>query len=321
MTGLLDGRVVLVTGAGRGLGRAHALELAGHGARVVVNDIGVALAGGRTGEDPAADVVAEIRAAGGTAVACHDDIATWAGAAAAVDRGIAEFGALDGLVANAGVLRKVELADLAEEDLDVLVGVHLRGTAACLRHALRYWRDRHERGEPRDAAVVTTFSEAAVVSLPGYTVYGGVKAAIAQLTTTASREAARYGVRVNGYAPRAATRMRIGVDTDETEGPWATGATSPLVAWLLSGRARGVTGRLFQTVGGAVAPCTQWATGEYALPRPGRHRLEVDELDGLLTPEWLGPGLGDPVLAGLVTEQGRPTGEGGTQWESATSST
>lgn len=298
---LLEGKTMLVTGAGRGIGRAHAIELARQGAHIVVNDLGTDVRGGGTDGMLANQVVTEIEKAGGIAVASHDDVSSWSGSLAAVRRAIDTFGTLDGLVNNAGALRKVELADLAEDDFDALVDVHLKGSFGCAHHALAYWRERHRDGAEPRAAIVSTFSEAALVSLPGYAAYGAAKAGIVQLTTVGSREAGAYGVRLNAYAPRAVTRMTRGVGDDnaDADDPMAPANSSPLVVWLLSELSLHVTGQVFQTVGGGIARCSPWSVGEMVWPSGDRYRFDPHEIGNVLNARVFGCrfpelGLADP---------------------------
>ncbi|MDT7668464.1 MAG: hypothetical protein QOC74_1247, partial [Pseudonocardiales bacterium] len=207
MSGLCAGRVVIVTGAGRGLGRAHALAFAAEGARVVVNDVGAALDGSGGSAGPAAEVVAEIRAAGGEAVADGEDVADWAGAARLVAHAVGEFGRLDVLVNNAGILRDRMVVSLDEGEWDAVLRVHLKGHAATLHHAAAHWRARGKAGEPVDARVVNTSSGAGLLGSVGQGSYSTAKAGILGLTMVAAAELARYGVTVNAIAPAARTRM------------------------------------------------------------------------------------------------------------------
>ncbi|HEY8481772.1 MAG TPA: SDR family oxidoreductase [Spirillospora sp.] len=253
-------RVVAVTGAGRGLGRAHALEFARQGARVVVNDLGVARDGtGGGSQGPAHEVVREIEALGGEAVASTDDIATDAGAAALVDTALGAFGRLDTLVNNAGFLRDRMLVNMDEEEWDAVVRVHLKGHFLPLKHAGRYWRSESKAGRPVEARVVNTSSGAGLLGSVGQANYSAAKAGIVGLTLVASAELARYGVTVNAIAPAARTRMTEEVFA-QTMAPPAEGEfdamapenVSPLVVWLGSARSRGVTGRVFEVEGGRI---------------------------------------------------------------------
>ncbi|HUO40797.1 MAG TPA: SDR family oxidoreductase, partial [Mycobacterium sp.] len=235
--GLVDGRVVVVTGAGRGIGRAHALAFAAEGARVVVNDIGVAL-DGSAGESPAQEVVDEITASGGEAVANHDDVADWAGAANLVLTAVDSFGRLDVLVNNAGFIRDRMLMNVSEDEWDAVVRVHLKGHMAPLRHAAQHWRSRQKAGEAVDARVINTSSAAGLQGSVGQGNYSAAKAGIAALTLVAAAELARYGVTVNAIAPAARTRMTEKVFAETMTRPedgfdaMAPENVSPLVVWL-----------------------------------------------------------------------------------------
>ena len=260
MSGILDGRVAIVTGAGRGIGRAHALELARQGASVVVNDYGVSLAGESGGETPADEVVAEIRAAGGEAVVNGADVADFAAAEAMVRQAIGTFGGLDILVNNAGFVRDRMLVNTSEEEWDAVIRVHLKGHFAPLRHAGAYWRAEAKEGRPREARVINTSSGAGLQGSIGQTTYSTAKAGIAAMTLVAAAELGRYGVTVNAIAPVARTRM--------TEGAFETAASlpepednSPIVAWLASAEAGDVTGRVIEIEGGRLTVESGWAHG------------------------------------------------------------
>jgi NAD(P)-dependent dehydrogenase (short-subunit alcohol dehydrogenase family) len=256
---LLEGRVAIVTGAGRGIGRAHALELARHGAAVVVNDFGVSLSGEGTGESPADEVVAEIEAAGGRAVANGADVADFEQAAAMVQQAVDTFGGLDILVNNAGFVRDRMLVNTSEEEWDAVVRVHLKGHFALLRHAAAYWRDEAKEGRPRAARVVNTSSGAGLQGSVGQAAYSAAKAGIAGLTLVAAQELGRYGVTVNAIAPVARTRMTEGAfDTSQMALPEDN---SPLVAWLASEEAGDVTGRVIEVDGSTITVETGWRHG------------------------------------------------------------
>lgn len=256
MAGLLDGRVAIVTGAGRGIGRAHALELARHGAKVVVNDYGVSLAGEGTGESPADEVVGLIREAGGEAVANGADVADFEQAAAMVQQAIDTFGGLDVLVNNAGFVRDRMLVNTSEEEWDAVIRVHLKGHFAPLRHAGAYWRAEAKEGRQRAARVINTSSGAGLQGSVGQATYSAAKAGIAGLTLVAAQEMGRYGVTVNAIAPVAKTRM--------TEGAFDTSAmalpedNSPIVAWLASEDAGDVTGRVIEIDGAVITLESGW---------------------------------------------------------------
>ncbi|MER5813185.1 SDR family oxidoreductase [Streptomyces sp. NPDC002033] len=269
--GIADGRVVIVTGAGRGLGRAHALAFAAEGARVVVNDLGVGLDGRPGPGGPAARVAEEIRAAGGEAVAHGGDIATAAGAAALVECAVSAFGRLDTLVNNAGFLRDRMLVNLDEDDWDAVMRVHLKGHFLPLKHAAVWWRAEAKAGRPVAARVVNTSSGAGLLGSVGQGNYSAAKAGILGLTLVAAAEMGRYGVQVNAIAPAARTRMTEQVFAETMAAP-APGAfdvmapenVSPLVVWLGSDASAGVTGRVFEAEGGRITVMEGWRPGPTA---------------------------------------------------------
>ena len=285
MAGICDGRVVIVTGAGRGLGRAHALEFARQGAKVVVNDLGVGLDGRDGSTAPAQEVVTEIVKAGGEAVADHHDIASWDGAAALVQAAVDAFGKLDVLVNNAGFLRDRMLVNLSEQDWDDVVRVHLKGHFLMLRHAGAHWRDQYKFGNLNDARVVNTSSGAGLLGSVGQGNYAAAKAGIAALTIQAAAELGRYGVTVNAIAPAARTRMTEGAFSDMMARPdagfdaMAPENVSPLVVWLGSDRSRAVTGRVFEVEGGRVGVADGWQHGPVA---DKGARWEPEELDAVV---------------------------------------
>ncbi|WP_018657048.1 SDR family oxidoreductase [Actinomadura flavalba] len=253
-------RVAVVTGAGRGLGRAHALEFARQGARVVVNDLGVAPdGGGAASAGPAADVVAEIEALGGRAVASAHDVADEDGAAALIALAVEHFGGLDVLVNNAGFLRDRMLINTAADAWDAVLRVHLRGHFLPLRQAGRHWRAQSKAGRPVDARVINTSSGAGLLGSVGQGGYSAAKAGIVGLTLVAAAELARYGVTVNAVAPAARTRMTeevfartMATPPDGAFDAMAPGNVSPLVVWLGSAQSRDVTGRVFAAEGGRI---------------------------------------------------------------------
>ncbi|MGI5140769.1 MULTISPECIES: SDR family oxidoreductase [unclassified Streptomyces] len=283
MTGIADGRVVIVTGAGRGLGRAHALAFAAEGARVVVNDLGVGLDGGPGNGDPADRVVAEIRAAGGEAVAHGGDIATSAGAASLVATALEAFGRLDTLVNNAGFLRDRMLVNLDEDDWDAVLRVHLKGHFLPLRHAAAYWRAEAKAGRVPCARVVNTSSGAGLSGSVGQGNYSAAKAGILALTLVAAAELKRYGVQVNAIAPAARTRMTEQTFAETMAAPasgfdaMAPGNVSPLVVWLGSAASAGVTGRVFEAEGGRITVMEGWRRGPSADGGARRTAAEAGE--------------------------------------------
>lgn len=266
--GALEGRVAAITGAGRGIGREHALVFAREGASVVVNDLGSTSDGSGADVSAAQAVVDEVVAAGGVAVAHTEDISTWAGAESLVATAVERFGKLDVLVNNAGILRDAFITSMSEEQWDSVIRVHLKGHFACIRQAADHWRARSKAGEEVDGAVVNTASGSGTY-LPnaGQANYGAAKAGIAALTQVAAQELGRYGVRVNAIAPVARTRLTEDVPMigDMVKAPEDAGAfdpfhpanISPLVAYLAQADCR-VTGKLFAVQGGMIGECAGW---------------------------------------------------------------
>ncbi|HVC25094.1 MAG TPA: SDR family oxidoreductase [Acidimicrobiales bacterium] len=282
--GELDGKVAIITGAGRGLGRAHAHLFAAEGACVVVNDRGTTVDG--TGDDAglAEHVAEEIRASGGRAVASTLDVASWDSGEALIAQAVDTFGDLHIVVNNAGILRDRALVNMAEEDWDVIMHVDLKGHVVPTRFAAAYWRERSKAGEPVQAAVVNTVSTSGLVGNPGQSHYGTAKAGIAAFTIICAQELARYGVRVNAISPAARTRMTetspgLAKFLEAPSEPnvfdmWDPANISPLVAYLASPRCD-VTGRVFLAQGGKVQAFEPWTLGG-TIEKSGR--WTIDEL-------------------------------------------
>jgi NAD(P)-dependent dehydrogenase (short-subunit alcohol dehydrogenase family) len=265
--GICEGRIVIVTGAARGIGREHALAFANEGARVVVNDLGVSREGTGADQGPAQLVVDEIVAAGGDAIANTDDIADWDGARRLVHAAIDTYGGLDVLVNNAGFLRDRMVFTTAEDEFDAVMRVHLKGHFATTRHATEYWRAQSKAGADVDARLINTSSGAGLMGSVGQGVYSAAKAGIAALTLVASAELARYGVTANAIAPAARTRMTEEIFADRMQAPDSgfdpndPANISPLVVWLGSADSRDVTGRVFEVEGGMISVADGWQHG------------------------------------------------------------
>ncbi len=275
MSGLCEGRIVVVTGAARGIGRGHALEFARQGAKVVVNDLGGAVDGSGASAGPAEEVASEIRAAGGEAVANGDDVADWEGAQRLIATAIDTFGGLDVLVNNAGILRDRMLFNMTPEEWDAVIHVHLRGTFCPSRAAAGYWRDESKAGRTRQARLINTTSVSGLYGNPGQTNYGAAKAGIAAFTIIASRELDRYGVTANAVSPGARTRMteNLGPVDDETPAEdfdrRSPDNIAPIAVWLGSLESGDVTGRVFEVMGGRLCISEGWHRGP-AVEKDGR---------------------------------------------------
>jgi NAD(P)-dependent dehydrogenase (short-subunit alcohol dehydrogenase family) len=288
MAGICEGRVVVVTGAGGGLGRAHALEFAREGARVVVNDLGVSRDGrAPEGDDPASKVVAEIKAMGGDAISNRDDVADWDGAERIVKAGIEKWGRLDVVVNNAGFLRDRMFVNATADEWDAVIRVHLRGHFCVARHAAAYWRERSKAGDAVDARIINTSSGAGILGSVGQSAYSTAKAGILGLTLVQSAELARIGVTSNALAPAARTRMTEpmygATMAENTSGfdAFAPDNVSPLVVWLGSADSKGVTGQVFDLAGGMIRLMEGWHNGP-----------SVD-INAKWEPAKIGPAVGD----------------------------
>ena len=292
--GVLDGRVAIITGAGRGLGREHALLFAAEGAKVVVNDLGGAPDGGGSDQTAAEQVVAEIKAMGGDAIANADDVADWDGGKALIDAAVDTFGRLDILVNNAGILRDRVLINMSEAEWDDVVRVHMKGHFVPTRWAATYWREQVKAGEDVKANVIHTSSTSGLLGNPGQTNYGAAKAGIGSFSIICAKELGRYGVRSNCIAPAARTRLTEATpglgeivkppDDAETFDVWDPANVSPLVAYLATADCP-FTGETFYVQGGTVKLMDPWRIG-----------------DGVEQPErWTVDGLRD-ALAKFVHE-------------------
>jgi NAD(P)-dependent dehydrogenase (short-subunit alcohol dehydrogenase family) len=267
--GICDGRVVVITGAGRGIGREHAIEFARQGAKVVVNDLGAEIDGSGSSTGPAGQVVDEIRGMGGEAVANGDDVSDYDGAGRLIRAAIETFGTLDVLVNNAGILRDRMLVNMSIEEWDAVIRVHLRGTFAPTRHAVEFWRNRVKVGETNDARIINTTSPSGIYGNVGQTNYGAAKAGIASFTIIAAMELGRYGVTVNAVAPAALTRMtenlglgdRFADRKPEDFDPLDPGNIAPLVVWLGSSESAEITGRVFNVQGDHISVAEGWVAG------------------------------------------------------------
>jgi NAD(P)-dependent dehydrogenase (short-subunit alcohol dehydrogenase family) len=266
VSGILEGRVAIVTGAGRGIGRAHALELARQGAKVVVNDLGTSGSGEGSASDVAHEVVAEIEALGGQAVANGADVADFEQAGAMVEQAIDMFGGLDVLVNNAGFVRDRMLVNTSEEEWDAVIRVHLKGHFAPLRHAGAWWRNESKEGRRRAARVINTSSGAGMQGSIGQTTYSAAKAGIAGMTLVAAAELGRYGVNVNAIAPVARTRMTEGAfpemmaESEDAFDAMDPANNSPVVAWLASEDCD-ISGRVLEIEGGRICVEEGWRHG------------------------------------------------------------
>ena len=260
---LCEGRIAIVTGAGRGVGRAHALMLAGHGAKVIVNDLGATLQGEGNDPTPAAEVVGLSRKNGGDAVANGDDVSNWEGARRLVAHAVNTYGGLDVLVNNAGILRDRFLTNMTEDEWDSVVKVHMKGTFAPMHHAGNHWRAQHKAGKKVDARIINTTSHSGLFCNIGQANYAAAKAGIASLSIVAARELSRYGVTVNAIAPRAETRMTQGLreltpeQVERRDPAWI----SALVTWLASPEGAKVSGKVFEAWGWGYAVAESWQHG------------------------------------------------------------
>ena len=293
--GICDGRVVVITGAGRGLGRAHALAFAAEGAKVVVNDLGASLQGEGTDLSPAQEVVNEIVAAGGEAIVNGDDISDWDGAGSLVQSAIDTFGGLDTVVTNAGIVRDRMFVNMSVDDWDAVIRVHLRGTFCPVKRAVEYWRAESKAGRPRAGRIITTSSGAGLMGSLAQTNYSTAKAGIAGFTINIAAELGRLGVTANSIAPSARSRMTEDAFAEMMAKPESgfdamdPANISPIVVWLGSDQSGHVTGRVFECAGGELSVADGW-----------QHGTAVDKGD-----RWDPAELG-PVVDGLIAAAPAP---------------
>jgi NAD(P)-dependent dehydrogenase (short-subunit alcohol dehydrogenase family) len=291
MSGICEGRVVIVTGAGRGIGREHALLFAREGAKVVVNDLGGERDGTGSSTGPATEVVEAIRAAGGEAIVNGDDVSNWEGAQSLIRCALDTYGRLDTLVNNAGILRDRMLVNMTEAEWDAVIKVHLKGTFAPCRFAAEHWRALAKAGETVDARIINTSSTSGIFGNPGQTNYGAAKAGIAAFTVILAQELGRYGVCVNGIAPGALTRLTADLNRDRPPPPppgeWhpmGPENVAPLVVWLGSHDSASVTGRMFLVAGGRISVAEGWRRGPTVAKDGMWEPAEVgDVIPGLLS--------------------------------------
>ena len=296
MAGLCEGRVVIVTGGGRGIGREYCLMLAREGAKVVVNDLGARADGTGADASPAAQVVAEIKAMGKEAVANGADVSDWGQAKGMIDQAVRTFGKLDVLINNAGILRDRMLVNMTEAEWDAVIKVHLKGTFAPAHHAAAYWRELSKAtGEPVGGRIINTSSVSGIYGNIGQANYGAAKMGIAAFTIIAARELRRYGVTVNAIAPGALTRLTENLGGPVTEERRRRGDptwVAPIAVWLASEQSAEVSGRMFEASGGVLAIAEGWRRGPTAEP--------VDD-----------PALLGPVVADLMARARKNAGMDG----------
>src|SRR3954470_14222219 len=288
--GLLDGKVAIVTGAGRGVGRGEALELASQGAKVVVNDLGGSHTGEGADKSPADEVVEIIKQRGGEAVSNYDDVSSWGGAENLVNTARDAFGALDIVVNNAGILRDNSIVKMSEQEFDSVINVHLKGTFNTTHFAGLYWQTESKEGRKRNAAIVNTVSSAGLQGNRGQANYGAAKAGIAALTPTPALEMGRCGVRANAIAPGGATRMVVAampslqlVEADQVQegeefNRLNPGNSAPMVAWLASDEALHVTGQVFRAVGDSITHYVPWTLGTEVTTPKGPRKWDPAEI-------------------------------------------
>ena len=267
--GILDGKVALVTGAGRGIGREHALMMASEGAKVVVNDLGGDTSGAGADTTPAQEVVAEIEAMGGEAVVNGGNVASFDEAGAMIQQAVDTFGDINIVVNNAGILRDRMLFSMSEDDWDAVIAVHLKGTYAPSHHAAKYWREKAKAGEDVYGRIINTASPSGIYGNVGQTNYGAAKAGIASFSVIAAQELVKYGVTVNCLAPTAWSRMTADLMGGDAAPEGLAEKISPrwiavITTWLASPEAQNVTGRVFDIRGDQLGIAEGWHLGPVA---------------------------------------------------------
>lgn len=304
--GLLDGKVAIVTGAGRGIGRGEALLLAKEGALVVVNDVGASVSGEGHDLSPAQQVVSEIEAAGGTAIADDTDVTSFDATAKMIAKAVDVFGNLDIVVNNAGILRDRMLVNMTEDEWDSVMAVHLKGTFNCTRHAAAWWRERSKAGEQVSGRIINTASPSGLYGNVGQSNYGAAKAGIASFTVIVAQEVSRYGVTVNAVSPSARTRM-----TEQAFGEIAAPESgfdafapeniAPIVAYLASDDAAGITGQVFGVQGASIALLQGWMPSGVINKDSAWEPAElVDAIEQIVPGKKIAP---DPMAARMAAGQ------------------
>jgi NAD(P)-dependent dehydrogenase (short-subunit alcohol dehydrogenase family) len=304
---MLGGKVVVVTGGGRGIGREHCLELARHGASVLVNDPGVSVQGEAGDEDPAHQVVAEVEAAGGVAAADTTSVADWEGCRGIVEHAVERFGRLDVVVNNAGIVRDRMITSASEEDFDSVMGVHLKGTYAMTKHASDHWRAVAKAGGENAGRIVNTVSAAGLWGNVGQSIYGAAKAAIAGLTRITALEMGRYDVTANAISPLAATRMTGTIPTLDTGAPSDDGydplhprASSPVVAYLASDASAWLTGQILRVEGNLLKRFRTWSLAPDVYRAKSGEWLTAEEMHQGVRTIFEAVPVGLDVSAGVI---------------------
>ena len=306
--GLLDGKVAIVTGAGRGIGRGEALELAVHGAKVVVSDLGTSSRGDGSDTSPAEETVQLIEKAGGQAFLNSGDVSSWSDMEACVAQAIETYGGLDIVVNNAGILRDMSIVKMTEQDFDVVIAVHLKGTFNLTHHACKYWQAESKAGNPRRASIINTVSSSGLQGNKGQSNYGAAKGGIAALTMVTALEGKRYGVRANAVAPGGATRLVTEtfpsmetVEANEVGEEFSNlnpGNSAPVVAWLASDESLHVTGQVFRAVGDEIAHYLPWKLGPAVRAGKKPQRWDATKIGDAVNTHIFGTTIGGLKMGG-----------------------